>query len=265
MIIFYVQGGNMSVQYIGITDFTLPSEVREMREEFIKNSLPQKRLRLMVGVMASYKTLWGLPCRWTKIFPPNDFIKQIFLQEQPLFNCIHYADYKNICVADSLEKVVRIGGKNLHAIQLDMIWPDAEEIIHFKKAHPELHIILQINTSAFNAVENDSLSLVKRLRSYGNSLNGVLLDKSQGQGIGLNEQFLRPFIKDIHLSLPNLGITIAGGLGPETLHLAEGLIQEFSFLSIDAQAQLHENADIIQPMDWHKASLYLKKSLDLYM
>ena len=108
---------------------------------------------LMIGVMMSYKTLHDLPTRWAPIFPKKEFLKYIFTPYERCLNTIHYADYEEREMIESLDRVMAYGGENLHAIQLDMVWPNAARLHLFRKKYPDVRIVLQIGDIALRAVQ----------------------------------------------------------------------------------------------------------------
>ena len=153
----------------------------------------------------------------------------------------------------------------MHAIQLDMIWPDPIQIasaLGFSRKKPE--IILQIGKNAIEAANNNPQTVVQKLEDYRQVVNRVLLDKSMGRGIGMNAAELEPFVCAIKKHFPDIGIGVAGGLGPETIHLAEPLAAVFPDISIDAQGKLRPSGDALDPIDWNMAKEYLARAAGLF-
>ena len=56
---------------------------------------------------------------------------------------------------------------------------------------------------------------------------------------------------------------MAGGLGPDTLHTIQPLIDEFPDLSIDAQSRLRPSGNAMNPIDWGMAKSYLINALKI--
>lgn len=90
-----------------------------------------------------------------------------------------------------------------------------------------------------------------------------MLDKSLGKGLELDAETLYPFLQAIQNAFPAFGLGVAGGLGPDTLHLLKPLIKEFPNLSIDACAKLHKSGNALGPIDWEVAGRYLINALQL--
>lgn len=250
--------------YIGITDFTSYEQVQEMQQVFSDHLPRGSNRKLHVGVMMSYKTLYDIPSKWTSVFPAKRELRRIFASRK-VYNCLHYADYdNNPDLNTSLARALGWAGPCVDAIQLDMVWPEPSEIMDgvFCSGR-KVEVILQIGTKALELVDNDPQSLVEKLVRYNGVIHRVLLDKSGGQGIGMDAQGLIQFAERIRLHHPHLGIGAAGGLGPETLHLVEPLANRFPDISIDAQSRLRPSGKATDPIDWTLAQQYLMRALRL--
>ncbi len=212
----------------------------------------------------SYKTLRGLPTKWTAAFPKMTEYPKIFLDRPGLFNVLHYADYNRDSSARDYADAVLLCGPNLHAIQFDMIWPDpsALEYLVYRGTHTRkpLKVILQVGSKAMAEVGDDPVRVCEKLSWYYHSdcIDYVLLDKSMGAGIGMDAALLLTYIYEIKKRLPNLGIVVGGGLGPTTMHLAEPIIREFPDVSIDAQGQMRTSASALDPIEWNRAFEYAR-------
>lgn len=257
------------IPYIGMTDFRNAKQVRQMLEAFRANcsGLRQPK-KMMVGVMMSRKTLWGLPSKFELAFPHNSEVSGIFINDPLVFNALHYADYEGVDVLESLEMAISLAEPNIHALQLDMIWPDPEIVRDYHRIYPDLKIILQVGSSAFDYVSSNPRELIVKLKEYNHgdhsALSAVLLDRSMGQGKGMDASLLRPYLSAIKDWQPDLALAVAGGLGPDTLHLVEPLIPEFPDLSIDAQGRLRPSGSFLDPIDWSMADKYVRSALEMY-
>lgn len=256
----------MYIPYVGITDFMNKEQVQKMLKVFNTHKSEEKEIQLHVGVMMSYRTFNGLPTKWENAFPKKEIISDIFFSED-VYNCLHYADYDthDDNLAKTLCNVLYCSGFHTHALQLDMVWPPAEQIangIHMSRK--QIEVILQIGKNAFEEVDNKPEPMVEKLGEYDGIIQRVLLDKSMGKGIGMNALELLPFIEAIQKKFPEMGIGVAGGLGPETMSLAEPLIKKIPNLSIDAQGKLRSSGNSLDPIDWDLAEKYLIKALEIY-
>src|SRR3989338_3703809 len=152
----------------------------------------------------------------------------------------------------------------MHALQLDMIWPPIDALRHYRTLFPTIQLIFQANAATLAKVNNDPEAFVARLKPYEGVINYVLLDKSGGQGIDMRATELFPFIRALASNFIYTGIAIAGGLGPETMHLALPIIHAFPHISIDAQGRLRPSGSALEPVDWTMAGTYLERSLAMF-
>ena len=255
----------MLPRFISVTDFTDPMQVEAMRTMFVKAGGPANRLRLGVGVMTSRKQLNGLPSKWQNVFPKPEEIENIFfVRERALLNVLHYADYDGVDVAENLELLVKVGGHNLDAIQLDMVWPDPGVLMTFRERQADMPIVLQVGAKAMEQVGDSPERVVEHLRMYGTSIDAVLLDKSMGRGLGMDAELLGTYAEQIDAALPKLSLVAAGGLGPDTLDLVKPLLRRFAETSIDAQGKLRPSGSALDPIDWAMAETYVRRAIELY-
>lgn len=256
----------MHKPYIGITDFMTAQQVDDtlhwMNVNRVESPIPRA---LGVGVMMSYKTLNGIKTQWSEAFPKKQDVASIFIKHPKAYNVLHYADMEGIDLLTNLEQARFFGGSNLHAMQLDMVWPDSREVYRFKQSNRDIDLILQIGTKAFELVGNDPEKFLMKLDEYGESLEAVLLDKSMGKGLGMDAQALLPFVRAITDRFGNnIRIVVAGGLGPNSIDLVEPIAREFPLISIDAQGRLRPSGNALDPIDWSMASEYVWKAEKLF-
>ena len=251
--------------YIGITDFTNFKQVLAMLSVFKeKQQLVRDRV-LHVGVMMSYKTLHGIDTKWEDVFPQKEVISEIFASDQVL-NCLHYADHEeDLDLCRSLTRAISFGGQGIHALQLDMTWPDPGKVSQAVHASSKrLEVILQVGKNAFDQINNDQDVLIDKLREYDGVIHRVILDKSMGRGLGMDADTLLPFARSIQQHMPSIGLVAAGGLGPKSMHLVEPMVAEFPNISIDAQGQLRPSGNALDPVDWGMSAEYLRNAIAMF-
>jgi hypothetical protein len=256
----------MLVPYIGITDFTCFSQVRRMLAVLNMHKRHESKRVLHIGVMMSYKTLNGLETKWSKAFPPSEGIADIFRSTTDVgaYYCLHYADYDHMTKPADLDRALEYAGPNARAIQLDMPWPDPDLVASIQQASGgKVEVILQIGKNALVKAGDCPSKVVKWLSDYEGAVHRVLLDKSMRRGLGMNAQKLMPFARAIHEAYPAMGLSFAGGLGPETIHLVKPLITKFPNASIDAQGRLRPSGNALDPIAWDMAATYLVRALEL--
>ncbi|MFA5934799.1 MAG: hypothetical protein WC827_02880 [Candidatus Paceibacterota bacterium] len=187
----------MNFPYIGITDFMTFEQVKRMLAVFKAHLPPQSKRKLHVGVMMSYKTLNDLETKWSKVFPRKEDVCEIFGSKET-YNCLHYADYGGNSDYLDLSYAISFGGTGIHALQLDMIWPDPDDICNgIRDSRKQVEVILQIGKKALEEADNDPEIVVQKLGDYVGIVNRILLDRSMGKGVGMDAEFLLPFTRAI--------------------------------------------------------------------
>ncbi len=253
------------MKYVGITDFA-SSKDSILTLEFFSEQCQRLGItdrKLMVGVMMSYKTSHNMPSSWAPCWPTTHNIHNIFINHPLAFNTLHYADYDGFTLPRDLYQAVKYGGENLHALQLDMIWPDSKIVDYVKNMYPNLKIVLQVGPQAFEKVRHDPRILGERLRLlYGESVDYVLLDASAGRGKPFLAQDLVPYINAIKNADDRFNIAVAGGLGPGKIVELIKLVAIFGdCLSWDAQGGLRPSGDAHDPIEWPMAFQYIYETL----
>ena len=252
--------------YIGITDFMTREQTLEMLDFYQKLTNGKIPHKLMIGVMMSYKTLHKQETKWTNAFPRSADVMTIFADHPLAFNTLHYADYTNTDVFNSLAQAIFYGGVLIDALQLDMVWPEPSDVFNAVHAsRKSIAVILQVGKNALAEAKDSPEEVIERLKDYLDVIDGVLLDKSMGKGKTMDTNVLLPFVEAIYEKLPQLRVAVAGGLGPFTMPVAEPIISRYNNVSIDAQGRLRPSGNALDPIDWDLARKYLNEAVKLYM
>lgn len=248
---------------IGVTDVPDGTAARGLAD-LIPESAP---FRLHVGVMMNRKTLSGMPSKHDAVWPKREAIAEIFTSHPRVLNVLHYADYHDLYLCPPLAEIMRFTGPHLHAIQLDMIWPNARSLRRFRNQFPFLEgIILQVGTRALEVVGNDIADACRLVSIYEDSIDSVLIDLSMGRGVPLDPSRMEDDIAKVRMMLPEKRIAIAGGLGPETLHLAEPILAKFPGISIDAAGRLRPSGNsMFDPLSLLLARTYVERAVPLFL
>lgn len=243
--------------YIGITGFMKRNEVKAVLDLM---PLESKRL-LMVGVLANWRTYKGIQTKQSSRHPKIEDIKRIFLPHPLALNLIHYHTNNMEALHEELIELSILGGYNLHGFQLNNTWPPIEELQRYRAVYPNYVIVLAVTKKAFEETNNSSEQLVSRLKEYDGLVNYVLLDASGGLGVPMNTERILEYLRAIRSSNLGAGLVVAGGLGPNTMHLVQPVVKEFPELSIDAEGKLRDQKD---NLDLALTGDYLKKSLEMF-
>lgn len=257
--------------YIGMTDVPSAEWLRERLETFIAAGGRMLDHQLHAGIMASYKTLHGLPTKWAAAWPKLEDAGKIFIDDERVLNTLHYADYPDdehpiarTTVRD-IEELIRRCRWPIDAIQFDMVWPRPELLDAIKELNKAPRVILQVGDKALKELGYDIAAFVRRIQSYNGCVDDVLLDMSGGTGTEMGADFLTPFIVALRKEHPHLGVSVAGGLGPDTLHLVAAIVSSFPGISIDAQSKLRRSGKSLDPIEADRADAYLRGAVEMFL
>ncbi len=218
--------------YVGVTGFMSSAEVNEALAMVPAGSTR----RLMVGVLASSKTLAGQHNKWPGRYPKREAIASILTNDARALNLVHYSTDRPETLFTQLVELTKFAGPRLDGFQLNIAWPSMSQIEDYAAIYPNMFLLLQIGGKAMAQVESME-RFTELVGAHLPMIDAILVDSSGGKGKPLDAvkgaEYLRAARKH-----PTLGIGIAGGLGPETLHLLDPLVKEFPELSIDAEGRL---------------------------
>lgn len=247
----------MRKPYIGITGFMSLSDALH-----VLNAVPANANRLvMVGVLASLKTMRGIQNKWPNRYPTMDQIAGIFPNHPSALNLIHYNTKEKETLGDQLAAMTEFGGANMHGFQLNIAWPSLDVLAEYKKAYPKKQIVLQIGGHAFETVNHSPEQLATKVAEYDEVVEYVLLDPSGGYGKPFDPECARDYLLALKAKNIGIGLVVAGGLSPTTLDLVEPLVREFPDLSIDAEGRLRTQED---HLDLAVSSEYLRKAFAMF-
>lgn len=245
--------------YIGITGFLKPEEVFSALGVF-PEGISRK---LMVGVLASYKSLRGIPMkpRWAKRMPNPASISRLFLNDERVVNLVHLSTGEETILEDMF-KIHSLAGQNFHGFQLNIAWPHINQLVSYRAAVSRSYrIVLQIGRKAMETVGGTIQDTVNKLSHYVEVIDDILFDPSGGQGKPFDTRQAYEFLSAITDKGWNIGLGVAGGLGPDSLNLVEPLIAKFPNLSIDAEGKLRNDQN---NLDLKAVRDYLTKALQLF-
>jgi hypothetical protein len=263
--------------YIGVTGIENLYQARKTPQVYPKDVSHL----LMVGIINSYKTLIGQKEKDKPELLMLDEVNEIYkdLQNQDSRNvllALHYftkalyeikpqiREKAKDVVTQPLSRQIEMLIEKLYedyeknqppfsfGLQLNISWPDPDDVKRIKDTHPKLLIILQVS---------DFSSLGKVKRYYG-FCDYILIDASKGRGIEFNLDEVVNAYRTIQECIPTT-IGIAGGFSPENvrgrvLDLRKSLGTDN--FCIDAQNRLRTDGHL----DMHKVDKYLKEAIEAF-
>lgn len=265
---------HLRLPYIGVTGFMSRNQIDQVLTEEASASLQERDRRLMCGVLASWKTLNGRrpEGKWAYRYPSVNDIASIFRRDRTCLNLVHY-NSKESGLAGQLIRLHHLVGDVLDGYQLNITWPDPEEINEWlvwvkhsfgDERSDEMRVVVQVNRGAFASVDGDLSALCERLKGYRGIASDILFDLSGGDGTPFDPSEAARVLETIDDRLGRyMNIGIAGGLGPSQDDLARvaQLFQRFPKLSIDAEGKLRSPQGDGDVLDTDKARRHVLESL----
>jgi hypothetical protein len=253
--------------YVGVTGFMTPQEVRAA----LRCHNPASGRKLMVGVLASAKTLRGETNRYPNRYPKTENIGDIFQGHRNALNLVHYSSDESEDLSEQLPRLIKSSGPHLDGFQLNVCWPETGALkrFHALTAH-KYRIVLQIGKRAMEEVTFQPKALAERVADYvkNDVIDDILIDASGGKGQPLDARIARDYLRAIAARDFDINLGVAGGLCAETLRSISHLLDEFPGLSIDAEGKLRDVAsdDLdIQKMDEYIVSAEAYTTAHLHM
>lgn len=232
--------------YTGITGFTNRSEVLAALAAFPQTD----KRKLMVGVLASNKTLHGASPQYYARYPHVNAINQIFVNDQRAINLVHYTTNDPNTLHEQLKQIVDTAGSLLHGFQLNIHLPDPQAFAWLTENYKR--IVLQLNSRLLATMEQKGIQI---LNPYCGIVTDVLIDNSGGRGLLIPMERAAKFVDKISEAFPQFGIGIAGGFCAETVDML--LLRKNRRLSVDAEGRLRDEND---NLDLDKVRAYLKSA-----
>ncbi len=241
--------------YIGVTGFMTSAEVSyaiQTHREAWNNREPTHEL--MVGVLASDKTLRGEKNKWSRRYPPVEEISALFEDAPNTLNLIHYAGEKSL---ENLIRLNNLGGSNCDGFQLNGDWPDPAVLTKLLETVGDRRIVLQVGPTMLAKLNVSGADFLERLEPLADVITDVLIDASGGKGLPIDPATTSWPVSIVAENYPKLGIGIAGGLCAETVTPTLGQMLRAK-MSVDAEGRLRDEADGGGNLDLVKMSAYIK-------
>ncbi len=239
-----------AVPYIGITGAVTIHEVDLILNAFANRAYTLHSPHIpMLGFLVSYKTLQGQETA-NRRYPSFSAIPSLVQAASPrCLPMIHYnsremetldQQIKTIFTHREAERSEPIYA-HCRAIQLNVVWPDANQVHRSKEEFPNLRVALQLSHNAMEGKNrNEIIALVKQ---YGPSIDYVLIDPSGGRGLEFDLDSSLELYQELRLRAPHVTIGFAGGFTGDTIR---GRIVEIltrtgeSTFCIDAEGGLRD-------------------------
>ncbi len=239
--------------YVGLSGIMARSEVEAALAAF-----PDCGRQLMVGLLASEKTLAGVENRYPRRYPRREDIAGIFSNDPRCLNLVHVAVDGPMGLGRWLDRAMRAGGPRCHGIQVNMTpiafgatrRQIADAFAYFRLEFPSARLVAQVRV--LGAVLDHAEDWALMMAGFG--ATDLLLDWSGGAGKAIDPARAQDLCG--RLGLPGIGLAIAGGLCAETIPGVAHLIRDG--ISCDSEGRLRDGADGGGRLVQEKVDAYLR-------
>ncbi len=246
--------------YLGITGFKTERDVKEVTDILMANGFPNEDYLPMFGFIVSKNRLNNLAVGGTRSPPAKELP---FLSEcttRWTLPMMHYFTEKNETLAEQVRQLFSIGkmydDSLCRAIQLNVAWPQLEQIGKILQEYQRMRIVMQIPAIAMEGLSVDDIA--RRASGYDQLVKWALIDPSGGTSKDFDIKRGLELMNALRESMPNTRIGIAGGLSGDNvkariIQIRNGYPEKFC---IDAQGKLMRDNQIIMG----EAARYLQQS-----
>lgn len=248
--------------YIGITGFMNQQEVNAVIRS-LKNE--NDKQWLMIGILASEKSIAGIPNKFPNRYPDSRVIKDIFPEDdsmRSMLRLVHFSTQSTEAeLLDQMHYLRKIAGPNCDGFQLNIKWPSTEVLVAYKFLFPYDTLVLQCGAGAMKSVGGDPQKLAERIAEYAGVAEYALVDPSGGYGKPMDVSFALETLRYLETKNLDMNFGIAGGLTGDTLEMIRPIAEKFPEVSIDAEGGLRDSED---HLDLVKVEKYVSGALKLF-
>jgi len=230
--------------YVGITGPVTNKEVENIIKEFSDASYTMNSEHIpMLGFLISYKTLNGKYTQ-NRRYPNFDDLHSLLIQtDNRVLTMVHYNSRETDSLADQVFQIfdeIYYAGL-CKALQLNIVWPDVNQVKIIKDRFKEMKIVFQANHKAMN--NKTPNEIVDGIEEYKDHISYVLIDPSGGRGKEFDLDHSLSVYNELKSRLPDLTIGFAGGFnGDNVEEKAKKIIESTgdSDFCIDAEGGLRD-------------------------
>jgi hypothetical protein len=247
--------------YIGVTGCMRVHEVRQLIDLFPLQAKPE--YKLMIGVLASSKSLVGEVVDQPGRYPKIERLSSLFVHDNRALNLVHYNTKNPDSLSEELERVLEYGGPYLDGFQLNVVWPQIDQVRQFwEKTGGRKIVVLQVGERAMERMQWDPQLIAMKIADYLPMVSYVLIDPSGGTGKDFIPIDAERILLAVRERCPSLLLGVAGGLRPGNMHNLARVAEVFTGISIDAEGGLRTPKPQDQ-LDLSIAKQYITEAADV--
>lgn len=248
--------------YISVTGVTNLQEANVLAETFSRCLPPSFTHQGAVGYLVTLRTLYPDVLQLPTLLAQTGNI---------VLNTIHYSTRTSEGLSGQVKKLFGLGNiyhdKLCQALQLNVRWPDVNQVEEIKTALPELRIILPLSPWILRRQTREEIA--DRVGDYGDLLDFILIDPSGGKGTTFEASWVAPYYRLLKYYFPEKQIIVAGGFNEANVPLRLALITRALMsgeFGIDAESGLRDRStgDHYGKLSLTKAVRYIEAAVAFF-
>lgn len=230
--------------YVGITGPVTIQETKDICKEFSETGYSMESPHIpMLGFLVSYKTLNGQATKNKRYPPANSLPDLLKATDGQVLTMVHYNSKEINTLSNQVAQIFEGVYENClcKAIQLNIVWPDINQVAKIKERHPDLQVVFQASHKAMDGKTPNQIA--QRVREYGDSISYVLIDPSGGRGMPFDLESSVEIYSEMREQCPDLTMGFAGGFtGENVAQRLRDILQQIKAedFSIDAEGGLRD-------------------------
>lgn len=258
--------------YIGLTGITTPGEATHIATLSSSEDFKAPSHQVMTGILVSGRVFEHQHPATDRYVRPEALMELTTILRDSTLPMIHYRTKSPRTLADQLVKLFdqdNIYNDDLcRAVQINKAWPPLGQLERVKQQMPDLRIAICLTPGIVNP--DNRTDAVQQLKEYQPFMDYVVIDPSGGKGRAINPQLAASFYRAIAHHMPEVPITLTGGLNDENAaHMLADLEDALGTraFGIDAESglrQVNPNRRRTTIMSPEKAETYLQTAANFF-
>lgn len=169
----------------------------------------------MLGFLVSYKTLNRQTTKNRRYPPVKELSELLQATDRKVLTMVHYNSEEIGSLSNQVAQIFEEIYENglCRAIQLNIVWPDINQVARIKEQHPNMQVVFQVSHKVME--RKTPPQVATGIRDYGDSIDYVLIDPSGGKGVPFEIESSVAIYSELREQCPNLIIGFAGGFTGE--------------------------------------------------
>jgi len=225
----------MKAPYVGITGFKTAREVKGVLDSWDPSKF--HGFRLMLGFLCSAQRLAYITERG-RVSPAAKDLSKLVREAHmntrsvdlprlakglppTVLPMIHYHTTNREGLAEEVNNLFNMNhlyrDSFCRALQINMTWPDVDQIKKIKDRYPEMEVLLSITGTAIKGKTPGEIA--DRAATYDGLVDYVLVDPSGGRGVSFDHRQCSEIMKGVRERMPETAIGVAGGFSGDNVYL----------------------------------------------